>query len=106
VLVETARRISRVVRETDIFGRYGGEEFLIVSPFLDEEHMVDFGERVRRSICDQPFQTAGGSIPVSISIGAANTLHHGYAMDGLIRAADQRLYEAKGKEIAPGNSVA
>ncbi|MDZ7697990.1 MAG: GGDEF domain-containing protein [Deltaproteobacteria bacterium] len=103
VLVETARRVSHVIRETDIFGRYGGEEFLIVSPFLDEAHMIDLGERVRRSICEQPFQTAAGPIHVSVSIGAANTLHQGYAVEALIHEADQRLYESKRNGVIPAS---
>jgi diguanylate cyclase (GGDEF)-like protein len=97
VLREVANRMRSVIRDYDSIGRYGGEEFLIVLPGLDEKDAIDAAERIRLSISEKPLVIQEGVVPVAISIGVAvmnPTTKAGHA-ESLIRLADEALYTAK-----------
>ena len=107
VLQEVARRLAAAVRGYDAVGRFGGEEFLILMPGCDNNHLVALAERLRQALADRPIQTAAGETPVTLSIGAV-CVSTGPDLDieDLLRAADGALYSAKAKgrnriEIAP-----
>ena len=96
VLREVARRATHVLRPYDSFGRYGGEELLIVLPDCGASGALAVAERVRSAIADQPVATNFGAIPTSLSLGVAvadgeTSLH----FDDLIQLADSALYQAK-----------
>ena len=76
------------VRETDVVGRYGGEEFLIIAAGADLEAGRVLAERVRTAV--------EHSCPITVSIGVAQ-LTSGEAgdVDSLLAQADQAMYEAK-----------
>jgi len=67
VLKETAARVKRVIRPYDVFGRYGGEEFIILMPELDKTSALAAAQRVREEICASPVEFEGAQIPVSAS---------------------------------------
>ena len=94
VLRETARRVTEVLRPYDHFGRYGGEEFLVVLPDCGAEEAVTVGERVRAALCKRPVRAEGSIIPVSASVGAASSSQT-TEREQLVRLADHALYEAK-----------
>lgn len=98
VLREVARRGKRALRPYDSFGRYGGEEFVIVLPDCGATGAVAIAERVRCAIGDEPIPTVSGAILTSLSLGVAvsdgKTPIHFF---DLIRLADGALYEAKKK---------
>jgi two-component system cell cycle response regulator len=96
VLQETARRIASGVREGDLVGRWGGEEFLLVLRESDARDAMRAAERVRRSVHDTPIQTSAGEIALSISQGVAVTAG-GEDPRSLIERADRAMYEAKGR---------
>jgi diguanylate cyclase (GGDEF)-like protein len=50
VLKEVTHRISQLVRSYDLVGRYGGEEFLIVLPDCDNNHILQSAERIRLGV--------------------------------------------------------
>lgn len=96
VLREVARRATHVLRPYDSFGRYGGEELLIVLPECGASGALAVAERVRSAIAGQPVATNFGAIPASLSLGVAvadgeTSLH----FDDLIQLADSALYQAK-----------
>ena len=97
VLREVANRMRSVTRDYDSIGRYGGEEFLIVFPGLDEKDAIDAAERIRLSISEKPFVIQEGVVPVAISIGVAvmNPTTKAGQAESLIRLADEALYTAK-----------
>lgn len=97
VLGELANRMDSVIREYDSIGRYGGEEFLVVFPELDEKDAINVAERMRLSISGEPFVSQDGVVPVTISIGVAATKPKANAgqAESLIRLADEALYMAK-----------
>ena len=91
VLWHLARRIESVLREDDQLGRWGGEEFMIVASHADEQGALALGERVRRRVCDTPFEGIGY---VTISIGIA-TADESASLQMLERRVDRALYAAK-----------
>jgi diguanylate cyclase (GGDEF)-like protein len=96
ILQEFAKRCLSSVRDVDLVGRYGGEEFIILMPETDRETAVGVAERLR-AVIEEPFDLTDGQIDITISIGVAtqdeNTLH----LETLIARADQALYIAKHK---------
>jgi two-component system cell cycle response regulator len=103
VLVEVAVRLRGAVREEDVTGRWGGEEFLVI--LLDEsgEGALAAADRIRTAVGATPVDTTDGPIPVTVSVGAAGH-RAGDDMDALLRRADEALYEAKrgGRDAVAG----
>jgi two-component system, cell cycle response regulator len=100
VLQEVGRRLAAALRSYDSVGRYGGEEFLIIVPGCDALNLVVTGERLRRSIADQPIATSAGPVAVTISLGlaAAQVNESGLVESAtLIHDADVALYTAKAR---------
>lgn len=97
VLKEIANRTNRNLRNFDLVARLGGEEFVVVMPDSDGQCAAAVAERLRRRICEEPFVVSApvGSVDVSISIGIAVAEHPGEMAEGLIKRADDALYEAK-----------
>ena len=73
VLQEAVRRLADDMRTYDFIGRYGGEEFVIVVPGVNESDAVHFAERLRLRIASEPFALADGALEVTISLGVAHT---------------------------------
>lgn len=104
VLREVAARIRRQVRSSDMVGRYGGEEFLVIFPHLGKQTAVEITERIRRAvdgaeICVEPCDETGlhGSevrLTVTVSAGVATQSELTPAQT-LVGVADERLYAAK-----------
>jgi len=98
VLREAAKRMRSSVRPYDAVGRYGGEEFLIVMPGCDITSATTRAEGLRIAIGKQPVDAPEGMIPVTVSLGVA--VGGGAKLldlEGLLRAADTALYDAKNK---------
>jgi len=90
VLVEIARIIGSNVRSTDFFGRWGGEEFLVVvSEFVS--NVLPFAERLRKVLAEKLHPVAG---KVTSSLGVALYLP-GETASQLVSRADEALYRAK-----------
>lgn len=89
-----ASTIREAVRDVDLVGRIGGEEFGVFLPGADPGRTTTIAERIRASIHAVEFAPAGQRYPISASVGGA-TFDHGSSFDKLYRAADQRLYAAK-----------
>ena len=91
VLVDLARIIENVVRLSDIPGRWGGEEFLIICPNTDLHGACDLAGRLRTAVAAHRF---GNEMKLTLSIGCAEH-REGEAADHLIARADRALYAAK-----------
>lgn len=102
LVLKTVSKVMRSqLREYDIAGRYGGEEFGILLPFtkIDEAQMV--AERLRKAIADKKIDLSKvnldcteKTINVTISLGVYELKGHDQAKD-LLKKADKALYEAK-----------
>jgi two-component system cell cycle response regulator len=95
VLIEAARRMQQAVRSYDLIGRYGGEEFLVVSPNCDFEQIQMCAERIRSMMAEAPVLVDGSKIDITVSAGVA-TLAPGLTTErDALAAADLALYRAK-----------
>lgn len=91
-LRELVLRVREVLRPYDHLGRYGGEEFLVVTNVSNG--ILNLHERIRDAVACAPFSTSAGLIQVTVSIGVATTGTSTTAHQ-LINQADQALYQAK-----------
>ena len=94
VLVQLADQLRYTVRGSDSVARWGGEEFIILLPNTGLEKAYRLIERIRESIAARPYEFGHCSVDVSISCGLASTKFP-TEMNGLLKAADLSLYEAK-----------
>ena len=97
VLREAASRMGRTLRPYDTFGRYGGEEMLVVLPNCDMQGAVEVAERMRSAMEATPIATQAGDVPVTVSMGVAtvNREIHLESVAELLHRADTALYRAK-----------
>jgi diguanylate cyclase (GGDEF)-like protein len=96
VLSTVAKRILAGLRQSDVAGRYGGEEFAIVLPETDLESAAEIvAERLRDTIASRPIDTAEGPLRVSISVGVAGVEHGSEKLLDALTRADAGLYAAK-----------
>jgi diguanylate cyclase (GGDEF)-like protein/PAS domain S-box-containing protein len=87
--------MKRHARASDIYCRYGGEEFLLVLPRMAEEIAVERAEQLRKEISSSPVSYDGFPITVTASFGVASFPRNGHTGDELIATADSALYAAK-----------
>jgi len=102
VLREFVACVRACLREEDILGRWGGEEFLILLPGTGPERALRVGERVRAAVAAQPLLVRDGgggvnikSLHITCSIGSSACPPQFASRDDLVLAADQALYAAK-----------
>jgi diguanylate cyclase (GGDEF)-like protein len=95
VLKEVTKRIENIMRNDDIFIRFGGEEFLIYTSDLNEKQSQLFAERMRVSILERPIIHGSITCTVTISIGVNPHAKNIYSFDKMLKHADAALYEAK-----------
>jgi two-component system, cell cycle response regulator len=96
VLRETAKRLLAAVRSYDFVGRYGGEEFLVVLNNCNPAFAFARSEEIRKTIAQTPVLSAGGPIPVSMSVGLLLSQGWGHLpLEELLQEADAALYAAK-----------
>ncbi len=98
VLRETARRIRYSIRDTDIAGRYGGEEFAVCMPETRQETAMDLAERLRKTISDTAIRHEGKDISITASFGIIGMDKiDDESLESLFSKADKALYLAKEK---------
>ncbi|MCP3964637.1 MAG: diguanylate cyclase [bacterium] len=91
-----ASRLRDALRDHDLLGRYGGEEFAMVLVDVKPEGILVGAERCRRLIAEEEFQVEGHRLQITVSIGiAVSTEPDAGAVDELIQQADEALYAAK-----------
>jgi len=95
VLKEISNIIQENVREIDIVGRFGGEEFCVVLPDTDTEGARFVAERIRKSAEKRLIKAYDSTLRVTLSIGLAIYPSDGKLVDEIIDKADWALYRAK-----------
>ncbi len=96
VLKEFSKRVGRDLRASDIFGRYGGEEFLIILPNIDREQAETVAEKIRKKIAGTVFSNDKYERYVTVSIG----VYSGFGEETddprvIVDYVDNALYQAK-----------
>jgi diguanylate cyclase (GGDEF)-like protein len=95
VLKEFARVGREALRDSDVLGRWGGEEFLLVMPGATLEIAQATLDRMRTLLFGIHLPASGAGLRVSLSAGLATSLRHGRSLDEMIARADAALYIAK-----------
>ncbi len=91
VLQELSKIILNNIRETDSFGRWGGEEFMLLLPYTSEEKLVEIAEKMRQLVQEHTFENVR---PITISIGVT-VYKKGEGISEVLKRVDMALYEAK-----------
>jgi diguanylate cyclase (GGDEF)-like protein len=94
VLKEFARLGREALRDSDVLGRWGGEEFLVIMPDATLESALASLERMRTLVCGIRLPASGAGLRVTLSAGLASGLSSG-SLDEVIARADAALYAAK-----------
>lgn len=85
------------IRRTDIIGRYGGEEFLVILPEANEENALYVAENIRKCIAGLDFISNDSVIHITVSIGLKTVYskESNLSVESIIKSADNALYHAK-----------
>jgi len=95
VLLMVAQRVTATIRDVDILGRYGGEEFGVVMPETGLTQALTAAERLRRAVGDKPMVASVGDLTVTISAGVAEVGPEVADIHELFERADAAMYRAK-----------
>ncbi|MFY9110158.1 diguanylate cyclase, partial [Aliarcobacter butzleri] len=93
VLIESAQVLSKNIRNVDILGRWGGEEFLVICPETKIEDAIKVASHINAAIKLHKFTTYPNT--VTISLGVASFNKDIKNVDDIILNADKALYQAK-----------
>lgn len=95
ILHDFTRRIETVLRPYDVFGRYGGEEFMLFLPNISSDEARQISLRVLNVVSTPPYDTGSQSVSVTASIGCTWTNGGEESLDNILIRVDNLLYEAK-----------
>lgn len=95
ILKEVAKILKENIRQIDIIGRYGGEEFSVILIETDKSQARVAAERIRKAVADKTIKIYDEELKVTISIGVATYPVDGKDTNTILDNADQALYKAK-----------
>ncbi|MCP3921856.1 MAG: diguanylate cyclase [Desulfobacterales bacterium] len=87
--------LQKSLRDVDIFGRLGGEEFAVLLPSTGDEGAYNMAERLRRSVEKTTINAEGNELSITVSIGVGSHSTETENVDSIIKKADTALYRAK-----------
>ena len=94
ILKQFSKLLNESLRDTDIIARWGGEEFLILTPFTDVKNATIAAEKLRKNVEDHSFTAAGQKVHITITCGVAD-LQPTKPFEDALKQADKMLYEGK-----------
>ncbi|MBG0786410.1 MAG: diguanylate cyclase [Anaerolineaceae bacterium] len=92
-----AKIVKEIVRDVDILGRFGGDEFLLLLPETDGEHALLVMERIRSVMSTSPVFYGERSFTITFSAGIASVEDWSDSLEDLLNRADNALYRIKEK---------
>jgi diguanylate cyclase (GGDEF)-like protein/PAS domain S-box-containing protein len=95
VLRRTAQICQTMLRSADIFGRYGGDEFIILLPMTNSAETEEAARRLRRKLSSSKIEYDGVEFTVKCSFGTATLENPGETFENMIKKADQAMYVSK-----------
>jgi diguanylate cyclase (GGDEF)-like protein len=96
VLGQVSEAIRGVLRHTDLAGRVGGDEMMLVLPDTDREGAMELARRLREMLSAEPFMAGKDhAIPLRLSLGVATYPSDADTLAHLVGAADASLYASK-----------
>lgn len=90
-----SKYIRQVIRKSDALARYGGDEFVLILPGIDQEEAIQVADKIRKLVEQIRFLFEGKRIPLTLSIGLAQAEETDQTGEDLFKRADQALYAAK-----------
>jgi diguanylate cyclase (GGDEF)-like protein len=95
LLCSIGARLSTSIREGDTVARFGGDEFLLLAPYLKQiEDLESLGQKILQ-VFQQPFDICGEALYISASVGFAVFPQDGPDREALFQKADINMYRAK-----------
>lgn len=94
VLKVISRSIAKRLRQVDFFGRYGGEEFVVIMPETNSEQAWSVLEKIRAAIAETAFNYKNQPLPITLSIGITQFREED-SIEAAFARADEALYSAK-----------
>src|SRR5581483_2314863 len=94
-LAEIARCMQKGLRDSDILGRYGGDEFFAILPETDMPAAYQVAERLRKNVEQLKIESRLGKVHVTVSIGVYSSGRPPSQMQEVLDAADEGLHQAK-----------
>lgn len=108
VLRQVAAVLAENARDSDVLGRYGGDEFVAILPETGTEGAMALAERIRSSLNQHPYAVPDGTVvPIHMSFGVATYPQDARQTHDLIALADRNLYDSKqqgGDTITAGDA--
>ena len=95
LLREISHAAGRTLRQADLFGRFGGEEFIAYLPHTDTLGALDAAERIREAVARLALEWRGQTMRSTVSVGVVSLDHQHESLGALIADADLALYAAK-----------
>jgi len=95
VLREVSKSCRAIIRQVDIFGRYGGDEFVILLPETDTFMACEVADRLRHEVEETAIHLDQAEIKITISLGVSRAVKDTHSLAGLLERADAALYNAK-----------
>lgn len=92
VLIQVSQILSESCRSTDVLGRYGGEEFIVIMPDTNDRDAALLLERIQKCVAETSFKDG---IHITLSCGISEL--NGESVHGILKSSDIMLYEAKKK---------
>jgi diguanylate cyclase (GGDEF)-like protein/PAS domain S-box-containing protein len=89
--------VNEIIRDVDVLGRFGGDEFLLLLPETDAEHALLVMERIRNILTSSPVFFGEKSFTISFSAGIASLKEWTDTIEELLNRADSALYQTKDK---------
>lgn len=97
ILKQTLMLCQGLIRQCDLLGRLGGEEFALLLPDTNEVTALEIAERMRSQVAAHPFHISESFVHITVSLGTASWLpgEAPLSFSALLKAADVALYQAK-----------
>lgn len=95
VLKKLTQTAGQSIRDVDILGRLGGEEFAVLLPETGPDAALEVAGRLRAAVEAAVAETSAGPIRFTISLGVASAKGKSASVAGLLKAADNAMYQAK-----------
>ncbi|MFY2763988.1 GGDEF domain-containing protein [Arenimonas sp. MALMAid1274] len=106
-LVQAVQRIRGLLRTEDVFGRLGGEEFIVLMPGTDGDSALTAAERIRENFAAETLHLDGDERRITLSIGVAALAPADRQFSQLLQRADRAMYAAKnaGRDLVMAAAV-
>ena len=95
ILIQVVNRVKESIRDADIFGRIGGEEFALLMPETNLKSAHLLAQRICKDIADMPIEVEGQIVHVTVSIGVDTLTKEDTTIQTIFRRSDLALFRAK-----------